>query len=96
MSALPRPTRHAGASNPLSLRDCALSDIFLVYSRGGFWEDEDTSDNTRDLLRNGWDEVNAEQLIAKIRYRFQGDFPINWGLSRVFQRIRWAATRKIG
>jgi len=41
-----------------------------VYSRGGFWEDEDTSDNTRDLLRNGWDDVNAEPIIAKIRYQF--------------------------
>ncbi|MBT4522915.1 MAG: hypothetical protein HOC23_23185, partial [Halieaceae bacterium] len=47
-----------------------LSDIFLVYSRGGLWADDDISGGPWNLFQNGWDEVDAEQIIAKIRLRF--------------------------
>ncbi len=47
-----------------------LSDIFLVYSRGGLIEDEDIDRGPSRLLRDGWDTVANESLVAKIRYRF--------------------------
>lgn len=47
-----------------------LSDIYLVYTRGGLWNGDDTSDNLLDLWQNGWDDVTVERITAKIRYRF--------------------------
>lgn len=47
-----------------------LSEIFLVYTRGGLWESRDNDDNLSDLFNNAWDEVTAQQILAKIRYRF--------------------------
>jgi hypothetical protein len=47
-----------------------LSDIFLVYSRGGFWNDKRSEDSAGDLLQYGWDEKHTETILAKIRYRF--------------------------
>ena len=47
-----------------------LSEIFLVYTRGGFQESEDTGDSPGQLWRNAWDNVTAERVLAKIRYRF--------------------------
>ena len=47
-----------------------LSDIFLVYSRGGYFASDDGDEGSRTLLREGWDGVQVESIIAKIRYRF--------------------------
>ena len=47
-----------------------LSDIFLVYSRGGFYGSEDGDEGPRTLFDEGWSGVQVESLIAKIRYRF--------------------------
>ena len=47
-----------------------LSDIFLVYSRGGLLEDTRTDRGPGRLLEAGWDERVSESLVAKIRYRF--------------------------
>jgi hypothetical protein len=47
-----------------------LSEIYLVYTRGGFWDSEDTGDSPGQLWRNAWDNVTAERVLAKIRYRF--------------------------
>ncbi len=47
-----------------------LSEIFLVYTRGGLWESDDTGDSPFGLFNNAWDDVIAEQIVAKIRYRF--------------------------
>ena len=47
-----------------------LSDIFLVYSRGGYFTSDDGDEGSRTLLREGWDGVQVESIIAKIRYRF--------------------------
>lgn len=47
-----------------------LSDIFLVYSRGGLIEDDRSDRNPSELLQDGWSTVASESLIAKIRYRF--------------------------
>jgi len=47
-----------------------LSEIYLVYTRGGFWASEDTGDNIGQLWQNAWDDVTAERVLAKIRYRF--------------------------
>jgi hypothetical protein len=47
-----------------------LSEFFLVYTRGGYWEDEDTGESAFGLFNNAWDEVTLEQVLAKIRYRF--------------------------
>ena len=47
-----------------------LSDIFLVYSRGGFFGSEDTDKGAWDLLQKGWQDTAVESIIAKVRYRF--------------------------
>jgi hypothetical protein len=47
-----------------------LSDIFLVYSRGGDFSSDDGDEGSKTLLREGWDGVQVESIIAKIRYRF--------------------------
>jgi hypothetical protein len=47
-----------------------LSDIFLVYSRGGFYGSDDGDEGPRTLFDEGWSGVQVESLIAKIRYRF--------------------------
>jgi len=47
-----------------------LSDIFLVYSRGGYFASDDGDEGARTLLHEGWDGVQVESIIAKIRYRF--------------------------
>ncbi len=47
-----------------------LSDIFLVYSRGGYFDTEEADQGPRDLLQMGWDGLQVESVIAKIRYRF--------------------------
>jgi hypothetical protein len=47
-----------------------LSDIFLVYSRGGSFASDDGNEGPGTLVREGWDGVQVESLIAKIRYRF--------------------------
>ena len=64
-----------------SLRDTALqlryryqlaplSDIFLVYSRGGYFDTDEADTGPRNLLKHGWDGLQVESVIAKIRYRF--------------------------
>ena len=47
-----------------------LSDIFLVYSRGGYYDDESSDRSPASLLDEGWDNKIAESFIAKVRYRF--------------------------
>ena len=47
-----------------------LSDIFLVYSRGGFFGSDSGDKGPGTLLNEGWSGVQVESLIAKIRYRF--------------------------
>ena len=47
-----------------------LSDIFLVYSRGAYFDTEEADQGPRDLLQMGWDGLQVESVIAKIRYRF--------------------------
>lgn len=46
-----------------------LSDIFLVYSRGGFIENDNADQSGRDLFRDGWDGLFSDSIVAKIRYR---------------------------
>jgi hypothetical protein len=47
-----------------------LSDIYLVYTRGGMFRDEENAAGIGNMWRNAWDDKNAEQILAKIRYRF--------------------------
>ena len=47
-----------------------LSNIYLVYSRGGYFESQSGREGPGRLLREGWDDVQIEAIIAKIRYRF--------------------------
>ena len=47
-----------------------LSDIFLVYSRGGYFASDDGDEGPGTLISEGWDGVQVESIIAKIRYRF--------------------------
>jgi hypothetical protein len=47
-----------------------LSDIFLVYSRGGFFASDDGNEGPGALFDEGWRGVAVESFIAKIRYRF--------------------------
>jgi hypothetical protein len=47
-----------------------LSDIYVVYSRGGFWADDESNDGPGAMFQNAWDEKHTEILQAKIRYRF--------------------------
>jgi hypothetical protein len=47
-----------------------LSDFYLVYTRGGYWDDEDTSGSAYKLFSNGWDDRTFNQILAKISYRF--------------------------
>jgi hypothetical protein len=47
-----------------------LSEIYLVYTRGGYWEADDNRDSPLDLWQNAWDDKTAERIVAKIRYRF--------------------------
>jgi hypothetical protein len=47
-----------------------LSDIFLVYSRGGYFASDDGNEGPGTLISEGWDGVQVESVIAKIRYRF--------------------------
>jgi hypothetical protein len=48
------------------------SDLYVVYSRGGF-EERDTDDRTgrtSDLLRDALELRDADQFLVKVRYRF--------------------------
>ena len=47
-----------------------LSDIFLVYSRGGFFGSDSGNEGPDMLFDEGWKGVQVESLIAKVRYRF--------------------------
>jgi hypothetical protein len=47
-----------------------LSDVFLVYSRGGFYGSESGDEGVSTLFSEGWQGVQVESVIAKIRYRF--------------------------
>ena len=46
-----------------------LSDIFLVYSRGGAFGTESGDEGPKTLLNEGWQGLQVESLILKIRYR---------------------------
>ncbi len=47
-----------------------LSDLYLVYSRGGFALRADTAEDFGGLWSDALDEANAEQFVVKVRYRF--------------------------
>ena len=47
-----------------------LSDIFLVYSRGGFFGSDSGNEGPNMLFDEGWKGVQVESIIAKVRYRF--------------------------
>jgi hypothetical protein len=47
-----------------------LSDIFVVYSRGGFFGSDSGNEGPDMLLNEGWKGVQVESIIAKVRYRF--------------------------
>ena len=47
-----------------------LSDVFLVYSRGGFYGTQTGDEGAVTLFESGWRGVNVESLIFKVRYRF--------------------------
>jgi hypothetical protein len=47
-----------------------LSDVFLVYSRGGYFNTDNSDLAVVDLLQEGWDSVQVESIVAKVRYRF--------------------------
>ncbi len=47
-----------------------LSDIFLVYERGGFYEDDRNESSPGDLFDRAWKDVTGQRVLAKIRYRF--------------------------
>jgi hypothetical protein len=46
-----------------------LSDVFLVYSRGGF-AFEDGERGLGGLASRAADEITANQFLVKLRYRF--------------------------
>lgn len=46
------------------------SDFFLVWSRGGFLREEREGDSTLDLLDEALALRDADQFLAKLRYRF--------------------------
>lgn len=47
-----------------------LSDIYLVYTRGGMFRDDENAAGIGDMWNDAWDNKNAERILAKIRYRF--------------------------
>lgn len=46
------------------------SDLYLVWSRGGFLREERDGESTLDLLDEAIGLRDADQLLAKVRYRF--------------------------
>jgi len=46
-----------------------LSDIFVVYSRGGTFDAASGDEGAKTLLSEGWQGLQVESLILKIRYR---------------------------
>ncbi|MCX2980146.1 hypothetical protein EYC98_04610 [Halieaceae bacterium IMCC14734] len=47
-----------------------LSEVFLVYNRGGFWDENDAGVSPWGLAENAWNNVTQQTITAKIRYRF--------------------------
>jgi hypothetical protein len=47
-----------------------LSNIFLVWSRGGNYELDALDEDYSGLLNNGWSEKTDDQFLVKVRYRF--------------------------
>jgi hypothetical protein len=47
-----------------------LSNIYLVYNRGGFFFSDEHGDSPWELIQEGWREKQVETIILKIRYRF--------------------------
>jgi len=47
-----------------------LSDIFLVYSRGGYYDSDSGDEGATDLFDYGWRQTQVESIVAKVRYRF--------------------------
>ena len=47
-----------------------LSDIFVVYSRGGYFGSDNGDEGPKTLFDESWSGVQVESVIAKIRYRF--------------------------
>jgi hypothetical protein len=51
-------------------RIAPLSDFYLVYTRGGFWGEDENREGMIDLLNNSWNNVSSEGVLAKVSYRF--------------------------
>ena len=47
-----------------------LSDIYLVYSRGGSGGEDSNREDVLGLFNNAWDNPVSEHIQARIRYRF--------------------------
>ena len=47
-----------------------LSDIYIVYSRGGYFESGSGNEGAKDLFDNGWRNTHVESIVAKVRYKF--------------------------
>jgi len=47
-----------------------LSDAYLVYSRGGYYGSESGNEGSGNLFEYGWDNVQVESLIFKVRLAF--------------------------
>ena len=47
-----------------------LSDIYIVYSRGGYFESGVGNEGAKDLFDNGWRNTHVESIVAKVRYKF--------------------------
>ena len=47
-----------------------LSDIFLVYSRGGYFSSDESDHEPINLFTDSLGDKSAETVIAKVRYRF--------------------------
>ena len=47
-----------------------LSDAYLVYSRGGYYGSESGNEGAKNLLEYGWENIQVESLIFKVRLAF--------------------------
>ena len=47
-----------------------LSDVYFVYSRGGYFDSDSGDEGAGNLLDYGWRFAHVESIVAKIRYRF--------------------------
>ena len=48
-----------------------MSDLYVVYSRGGFGFEEDGTRSLSELLGDSFSLHDAEQFLVKLSYRFE-------------------------